>query len=359
MTSLVLTESSQLKADSFEKLPDHIMFVNVTCERLGRLYPISAATRLLADKPSLSAPGLSLLFADVTRIRATDTSSLGQHHTMLPHDRHGPRFRLGCDILCYTEALGYASLSQAPRGDFMILLALLVGAPPLNPFTRLRFEFFGSLAQHESGALVNYATEAGVELNTTSALANYATEAEDSNSLEYALNVAGKTRTKDKYRVVYSDHQRLELEKEFHYSRYITIRRKAELAATLGLSERQWKLGVLQFRSAYTRAATAPGQCFVPPEQLIVYIQTTELDVLFFLATRLRYWGVLQVKIWFQNRRAKERKQTKKREELLHREKLEVAQAQHLQHAHAQQHMAVVAAGGGGPPPPPPHPVVM
>jgi hypothetical protein len=52
-------------------------------------------------------------------------------------------------------------------------------------------------------------------------------------------HVAGKTRTKDKYRVVYSDHQRLELEKEFHYSRYITIRRKAELAANLGLSERQ------------------------------------------------------------------------------------------------------------------------
>jgi ribosomal protein S4E len=53
------------------------------------------------------------------------------------------------------------------------------------------------------------------------------------------VDVAGKTRTKDKYRVVYSDHQRLELEKEFHYSRYITIRRKSELATTLGLSERQ------------------------------------------------------------------------------------------------------------------------
>ena len=49
----------------------------------------------------------------------------------------------------------------------------------------------------------------------------------------------GRTRTKDKYRVVYSDHQRLELEKEFHYSRYITIRRKAELANSVGLSERQ------------------------------------------------------------------------------------------------------------------------
>ncbi|KAL1428821.1 hypothetical protein MTO96_002540 [Rhipicephalus appendiculatus] len=79
------------------------------------------------------------------------------------------------------------------------------------------------------------------------------------------LDEAGKTRTKDKYRVVYSDHQRLELEKEFHYSRYITIRRKAELASMLGLSERQ-------------------------------------------------------VKIWFQNRRAKDRKQAKKQEEMLHRE---------------------------------------
>ncbi|XP_068105745.1 homeobox protein CHOX-CAD-like [Hyperolius riggenbachi] len=68
----------------------------------------------------------------------------------------------------------------------------------------------------------------------------------------------GKTRTREKYRVVYTDHQRLELEKEFHYSRYITIRRKSELAANLSLSERQ-------------------------------------------------------VKIWFQNRRAKERKLFKKK----------------------------------------------
>ncbi|XP_053666017.1 homeotic protein caudal [Anopheles marshallii] len=68
-----------------------------------------------------------------------------------------------------------------------------------------------------------------------------------------------KTRTKDKYRVVYTDQQRLELEKEFHYTRYITIRRKSELAQNLQLSERQ-------------------------------------------------------VKIWFQNRRAKDRKQKKKAE---------------------------------------------
>ncbi|KAJ0002483.1 hypothetical protein NQD34_007632 [Periophthalmus magnuspinnatus] len=72
--------------------------------------------------------------------------------------------------------------------------------------------------------------------------------------------LGGKTRTKDKYRVVYTDHQRLELEKEFQYNKYITMRRKSELSLALSLSERQ-------------------------------------------------------IKIWFQNRRAKERKITRKRQQ--------------------------------------------
>jgi homeobox protein CDX len=59
------------------------------------------------------------------------------------------------------------------------------------------------------------------------------------------------------------------------------------------------------------------------------------------------------VKIWFQNRRAKERKQVKKREELLHKEKLEVVNVAHHQLQHAHQQMAPVGA------PPPSHGVVM
>merc|ERR1712241_715351 len=92
----------------------------------------------------------------------------------------------------------------------------------------------------------------------------------------------GRTRTKDKYRVVYSDHQRLELEKEFHYSRYITIRRKAELAQVLSLSERQ-------------------------------------------------------VKIWFQNRRAKE----KKRDELITKDKIDVTGIVHPSHMAAMSGFAL------------------
>lgn len=71
-----------------------------------------------------------------------------------------------------------------------------------------------------------------------------------------------KTRTKDKYRIVYTENQRLELEKEFIVSRYITTSRKMQLSTSLNLSQRQ-------------------------------------------------------IKIWFQNRRAKERKQVKRSVEQL------------------------------------------
>ena len=78
----------------------------------------------------------------------------------------------------------------------------------------------------------------------------------------YKMSTAGKTRTKDKYRIVYTELQKVELEKEFLYNQYITIQRKSELAACIGLTDRQ-------------------------------------------------------VKIWFQNRRAKDRKSRRKHEQMV------------------------------------------
>ncbi|VDM92281.1 unnamed protein product [Litomosoides sigmodontis] len=51
-----------------------------------------------------------------------------------------------------------------------------------------------------------------------------------------------RVRTSEKYRMVYTDYQRLELEKEFRTSQFINSERKSQLSSELQLTERQIKI---------------------------------------------------------------------------------------------------------------------
>ncbi|CAG9772155.1 unnamed protein product [Ceutorhynchus assimilis] len=58
-----------------------------------------------------------------------------------------------------------------------------------------------------------------------------------------------KTRTEFQYRVIYTPHQRIELEKEYSREKFVSLRRKILLARELGLSERQVKIWFQNRRS--------------------------------------------------------------------------------------------------------------
>nr|CAD7569529.1 unnamed protein product [Timema californicum] len=96
------------------------------------------------------------------------------------------------------------------------------------------------LPVHPTEIRTSISPSSAVELNTTGALAKYATEADKCGD-DGSLRVNGKGKKMRKPRTIYSSLQLQQLNRRFQRTQYLALPERAELAASLGLTQTQEK----------------------------------------------------------------------------------------------------------------------